>query len=44
MVIFHAILNILESKIELFCVKGKDVLSPEKEQCSATASNLKAQK
>lgn len=44
MVIFHAILNILESKIELFYVKGKGVLSPEKEQCSATASNLKAQK
>lgn len=42
--IFHAILNILESKIELVYVKGKDVISLEKEQGTATASNFKAQK
>lgn len=31
MVIFHATLNILELKIELLYVKGKDVVTLEKE-------------
>jgi len=41
-VICHVILNILESKIELLYVKGKDFTSLEKQQRAATTSNFKA--
>lgn len=44
MVIFHAVPNIAESEIELLYVKGKAVISLEKEQCTAKKSHFKAQK